>query len=200
MPMPQFEKGEIVYLVERRRLIIGRQDLFDNNTVNSSLAHLPLNTLMRVVRSDAGDVYVEPVDKALGGPLEGGWLASRFSRTPAPEVAPEVALDTVPAELRQILTLIDEALVGPQGKALWDVLTATRGPDKDADREQKQPATTSVVRKVAFPRFWAAQAKSMGYISNLLAPAADVTQTHEHFVTHARRAFKALGIEPGFKA
>lgn len=52
--------------------------------------------------------------------------------------------------LRKILDDIEEALMGPDGGQLADVLAALRGPDNESD--ELKSATTNHIRAAAFPK------------------------------------------------
>lgn len=56
----------------------------------------------------------------------------------------------------EALDLIDEMLSGlpmPEAKALWDILTALRGPDSDDDEgEELKLRTTAILRANALPK------------------------------------------------
>ena len=54
--------------------------------------------------------------------------------------------------VREVLDVIDEFLARGDSRAgaLWDVLTALRGPD-DESKEQLKSSTTSHIRRAAFP-------------------------------------------------
>ena len=58
----------------------------------------------------------------------------------------------VPNTMRQMLKLIDQFLANPalksEGRKLWDVMSALRGPDNGIGKE----LTTAVIRRAAFPQ------------------------------------------------
>lgn len=87
---------------------------------------------------------------------------------------------------------------GEDKKEVWDILSALRGPDDD-DLEKKL-ATTAILRAKVFPngREWLETHVAdimddcRGFVSRRLSlPKTEL----EHFVEHARMAFRALGLK-----
>lgn len=100
-------------------------------------------------------------------------------------------------KLRAQLDQIQQWLLDPDGsEALWDVLTALRGPD--TGNLKGKLATTAVIRLVAFPGlancetipftvFCEDAEDSRGYrVSEMIS--------RDHFSKHAKRAFDALDL------
>ncbi len=106
-------------------------------------------------------------------------------------------------KVREVLDQLDQVLaVGDaDARALWNVLSALRGPDSK-DRDLKS-ATTSVIRYTAFPL---AAKDATGHGGPLYASmipdskeAVHVRAKHDryyrdHFNGHVQDAFRALGL------
>lgn len=104
---------------------------------------------------------------------------------------------------KQVLEELDETLSTMdtyESRALWNILTALRGPDmNDLDGEIKYE-TTAIVRARALPK--TAAADNLGVISLGATFRQEAKQVHItpaveeagwHFVTHIKRAVRALG-------
>jgi len=100
--------------------------------------------------------------------------------------------------MREVLDVIERGLRGQEANALWEVLTALRGPDEVSGmQELVKEHTTARIRYAAFggtPAGFAIGAIVYGgEISN-----ADLTDAENyqgiHFARHARRAAIVLGI------
>lgn len=98
--------------------------------------------------------------------------------------------------LNNLRTFFRDATI-PECEKLWDVLTALRGPDYvGGDESQIKSATTSVIREKVFT-----ERSRVHEFAIILKDEEDYilvrkTLPHhdDHFVHHARRAFRALGM------
>lgn len=106
---------------------------------------------------------------------------------------------------RQILVLIDAYLADPyipleDRRALWDILTALRGPDRPRDRKAVHHVPTAIIRAHAFPataQLLEKHAKAgfkpkMDRKHSLAKAAESLKDGSGHFHTHAWRAILAL--------
>jgi hypothetical protein len=122
---------------------------------------------------------------------------------------------TMISTAKGILSLIDNFLSSPdidieESQKLWDVLVALRGPDKGG--EDKKYATTSIVRKTAFPKTfmkefpWENSVFRGGKGAEAALGAKDTEYraairrkltkcAHHHFNVKQKHAFKALGLK-----
>jgi hypothetical protein len=114
-------------------------------------------------------------------------------------------------ELRKVLNTIDNYLAtGDQGdsRALWNILSALRGPDKLYPEVNKyylsvKDVTTSVIRAAAFPKTAALSHRDGGRVRASMMPddfkyarvRTDRDFPSDHFTGHARSAFRALGLD-----
>ncbi len=118
-------------------------------------------------------------------------------------------------KLRRILNKIDTVLSASYNDdsavaaKLWDVLSALRGPDSELGNWHKiKDATTSVLRKIAFPKTFATLSGSIVMnekatgASDSVARAAlrsAITSLEEstgvHFTGHIDKGFTALGLD-----
>lgn len=104
---------------------------------------------------------------------------------------------------RELLDQLDTYLSDPrqpldERRALWDVLTAIRGPDRRRDRKAFKHEVAGVIRAHAFPR----TAKRLGkgqpgfrpkFTDGTLRDAAEhLADGGGHYQTHAWRALLAL--------
>lgn len=118
---------------------------------------------------------------------------------------PIARLEVVPHTPRQFLDQLDEFFANEripleERRALWDVLTATRGPDRPRDRKRVGHRVTAILRAHAFPKTAAMLVKGAkkGFKPKMdpkgsLARAAE--QLHDgggHFHIHAWKAILAL--------
>jgi hypothetical protein len=105
---------------------------------------------------------------------------------------------------REMLDAVDGFLTDPlvdevEKKALWDVLTALRGPEgkkDDATRKAIKDAVTGPIRANAFPRtaFQTIEDRPNRAVMTLRR-SIDVSGTPKgHFRFHSMEAAKALGI------
>lgn len=128
--------------------------------------------------------------------------ASRNTRTVLPFEEHQVI---PPAAPRDFLDQLDAYFADPKipledRRALWDVLTATRGPDRPRDRKKVGHRVTAILRAHAFPKTAAMLTRGArkGFKPKMdptgsLAKAAE--QLHDgagHYHTHAWRAILAL--------
>lgn len=111
----------------------------------------------------------------------------------------------VPAGLRKDLEVVSKLLRGENGGALWEVLTAMRGPDFPSERpnmtgeessraykgrRDRKYKTGEVLRAVALPGATPG-ARSHLDTKVILPPPS----TWDHYDKHVERAAKALGLE-----
>lgn len=114
-------------------------------------------------------------------------------------------------EVRSVLDAIDTILAqpsnvqgpSPDARALWDILTALRGPD--SENTDLKLETTCVIRRAAFPKTAATSMTSGQLLASFGAPETEfsVLETaawkgEGHFLLHAINAAGALGIYPLF--
>ncbi len=102
---------------------------------------------------------------------------------------------TTKAEVRALLTSIDTLLKRNDdgSQALWNILTALRGPDKGNIGKEK----TVEIRAAAFPETKAARGSANGaYMDPAFVPAYSVEEYETgqtwHFKSHIIRAQEAL--------
>lgn len=116
--------------------------------------------------------------------------------------------------VRQTLDALDKVLSTPYdgnvekaeaARLLWDVLSALRGPD--TSHMGSKDATTSVLRRYAFPKTFDRDTRSTVRMSKAVANGDDeslrlnrldagiVNRTSSHFYNHAQKAFWALGLK-----
>lgn len=86
------------------------------------------------------------------------------------------------------------------GKRLWDVMAALRGPDEKEN--YTKAATTTVIRYAAFgyaPRNYGADvyADQPSFAEERKAKWGDPDDATSHFIRHAASAFNALGLKWG---
>lgn len=100
--------------------------------------------------------------------------------------------------LREDLNTIEQLLMGRNGKQLWDILTALRGPDKDNDYYKN--ATTSLIRRRAFPKLFV-DGSAFGSMACTAVDRQDLVEyrltfdpAYNHFRCHVMWAFDALGL------
>jgi hypothetical protein len=96
--------------------------------------------------------------------------------------------------LREMLDTIDGFLATKEGKNLWYILTALRGPDFEVQADFAKDSTTAIIRRHALPR--------TGYGTTHRDEFVFATWRKEkidgdsfHFFTHAQAAFVALGLK-----
>ena len=102
-----------------------------------------------------------------------------------------------PRTLRGALKAIEEMLTEEYSGALWDILTALRGPDS-RDRKIKY-ATTALIRSAAFPSRPCEDRSVFGHDSKKLVKRRSSLfrqkKDYPHFREHISDAFKALGLK-----
>lgn len=101
-------------------------------------------------------------------------------------------------ELAGALRRIEDDLMNPVvGEDLWNVLSALRGPDEDANLPFKS-RTTAVIRTAAFPRV--RSLFNRPFCAEFAPPFVPLSQaeshghSHGHFAWHIRWAAKALDL------
>lgn len=105
---------------------------------------------------------------------------------------------------KQLLKDLDGYLASSDGsEEMWAILTGLRGPDhreavlgtQEFEYYMVKPSTTAVIRQKAFPI--AARSYKLGYVSGDSDHAVQSRKMmfEGHFLTHAKTAFKALGLK-----
>lgn len=104
-------------------------------------------------------------------------------------------------KLTQQLNQINTWLSGPNGKELWDVITAARGPDSPSElggdysspsysqRVERKMRTVAIIRGKAFPQ---ARGARIAEGDAVVLPAD--RKTWDHFDKHVERAARQLGL------
>lgn len=109
--------------------------------------------------------------------------------------------------VREVLSVIEECLAHNTNisRDLWRVLTALRGPD--AGSESLKKSTTAIIRDKAFPGLMAGKGNRIEYVNGamfakdteirakLRKKENGVFTTNSHFINHAIKAFRALGMK-----
>ena len=100
--------------------------------------------------------------------------------------------------VREMLDKIDTFLTGDiaDARALWDVLSALRGPD-NGDGESKLDSTLPI-RRAAFPKVLAMHEEGSRFLNAAFLGNNELFDLHraggEHYTAHARKAAIALGL------
>jgi hypothetical protein len=100
-------------------------------------------------------------------------------------------------ELREVLDNIDQVLAknDSNAKALWDVLTALRGPDSLS--YDLKSGTTAKIRKLAFPQASDRFSRAVfeyGTVKEVTYDDLAYAVAGRHFFTHIDAAAQALGL------
>jgi hypothetical protein len=116
---------------------------------------------------------------------------------PKVRVKPKPKAENKPP-FRHMLDRIDQFLAqhayDTQGRKLWDVLSATRGPDMPGSFGVKD-ATTVHVRRKAFP-LTAEKGPDIGASFTTYDVVRKPKSSSDHFNRHIEDAYLALGIKP----
>jgi hypothetical protein len=118
---------------------------------------------------------------------------------------------TMKPKLRKVLNTIDNYLATGDKRdsmALWDILAALRGPDKEYPQVNKyylsmKDVTTSVIRAAAFPKTAEVSHRDGGRVcASMTQDGFDCARVRtdkdfpsDHFTGHAQSAFRALGLD-----
>jgi hypothetical protein len=112
--------------------------------------------------------------------------------------------------VRKTLDVVDNVLNCKDreaAKSLWDILTALRGPDNSDQTFSTKVATTCVIRSKSLPKtfnshstitknsFISAIAISNNDSPRSLKSRSEFMYPYGHFLSHAKNAFKALGLK-----
>lgn len=129
-------------------------------------------------------------------------MATKAKRQTKKAAAPRERKPT----LKQMLRTIDGFLCsGKAGHRLWDVLSATRGPD-NSDYYSLKRETTAIIRTAAFPRY---AVKASGMLDFGLVPPDRVLRPSgnlwcasgpNHFTSHIASAASSLNLTVAWNA